>query len=113
MHLKIATYVATIWTNASQAHSTDGLFPENYGWLMKNGKLLAKWYEDPICQQIIFYRMKDLPRKILIRVAFQNLTMELSSLNATTKHGWMTSIETTSKVYLYDEQYIAIVTLML
>ena len=42
MDLKRATYVAAMWTNANLMHPTDGLFPENYGWLIENGKLLVK-----------------------------------------------------------------------
>ena len=34
-------------TNANLAHPTDGLFPENYAWLIEHGKLLVKWYEGP------------------------------------------------------------------
>ena len=56
MHLKRATYVATMWTNANQTHPTDGLFPENYGWLMENGKLRVKWYEGPALPTSDFFR---------------------------------------------------------
>ena len=51
---------------------------------------------------------------MLVRVTFQNLMMKMSSLNATTKHNRMTTIQTTSKLYFFNEQkaYMAIVTLM-
>ena len=56
MHLKRATYVATMWTNANLVHSSDGLFPKNDRCLVENGKLVVKWYEGPDLPTSDFFR---------------------------------------------------------
>ena len=109
MHLKISAYAATIWTIANLAHSTDGLFPENYGWLMKNGKLLVKWYEDPTLPTNNFLQDERSTQENLNKSGFSESHNGTEFIECSDE-AWS---DDSDKVYLNDEPYIAIVTLML
>ena len=93
-----------MWINPNLAHPSDELLSENYGRLMKNGKILVKWYEGPTLPTKKIFRDERSTQENLNESDFRESHDKISSSNARTKHGRMALIETTSKLYFFDEQ---------